>query len=323
MQKSLIAIFLALALTNTFADYSVQNYVKSPVEVASDNETIYTNSNFLTLASITSGNIYILSGNSTPNANVTASSWSLFYRQLNIKTLAVTQNSTAYFTAPVQDLFFCNNYAVGLNVDTDNNITNLRVYQSPLVSGKTSPGRIQLSNNNNSNFLVEPMGIAQIGNIIYVSYYAASNTANITSFTVGATSPGAPLILSSTFDTANRGLTNTVSLAWGESLGSSQLFATWQEAGVLKDAIINVSKGTVTTPTPVPGFDYTTQQSCKAFATDSKFYGEFCLGIGDYPNEYIIFWIRTYGMGNNALIKIANYTTTPPRLKVLFHMGHT
>jgi hypothetical protein len=307
MQKSFIAIALALTLTSAFAGYTFQNYTKAPISVAADNETNFTSTTSLQLASITSGNLYLVSGNYTVNTNVTANSWSLWYRQLNIKTLTATQSYTASFAAPVT-VFYYNNYAWSLNLDNDNGITNLRVYQLPLVSGNTAPGRLTLSNNTNANFTTLPVGTtvgtAQIGNTVYVAYYAANNTVNITSFTVGATAPGTPFTLSTTFDTPL-----SLSLTWGEALGSSQLFAVWKEAGALKDTIINVSKGTFTTPTAVPGYNSANQTSCVAFATDAKLYGEFCTGPSYPPGTNTTYWVRTYGSGNNTVQLIANYFT--------------
>jgi hypothetical protein len=304
MQKPFIAIALALTLTSAFAAYTAQNYAKAPAPAVADSETNFTNTNLLTLASITSGNIYLVSGNITSNANNTntsATSWSLWYRQFNAKTLTTTQNYTASIVAPLLPSFY-NNYAVGFGFDSSSGASNLYAYQIPLTSGATAPGRLQLSNNANVNFTVTYQGLAQIGNTLYVAYLAANNTVNITSFTVGGTTAGTPFNLSTNFDSGS------LSLTWGEALGSSQLFASWTEAGVLKDSIINVSKGTFSTPTAVPGYNNATQTACVSFATDSKLYGEFCRGYSNPPG-FTAYWIRTYGSGNNTLQLIANYTT--------------
>jgi hypothetical protein len=180
---------------------------------------------------------------------------------LNTTTLAGTQNNTASIVAPQQTL---NNYAVGVTVDNSTGASNLWAYQIPLTSGTTTPGRLQLSNNTNINFTVLLVGAAQIGNTVYVAYLAANLTVNITSFIVGATAPGTSFTLSTTFDTLY-----SLSLTWGEALGSSQLFAVWSESGVLKDAVIDVSKRTVATPTVVPGYN-SSNQFCSAFSTDNK-----------------------------------------------------
>jgi hypothetical protein len=306
MQKSFIAIALALTLASAFAGYVPQNYVKAPATVAADTETNFTNSNLLTLASITSGNVFLVSGNFTLNlTNATASNWVLWYRQLNAKTLAATQNYTASISSQLL-VFFSNNYAVGLTVDNDptTNFTNLRAYQTPLTSGTTVPARLTLSSNTNINFTIIPGATAQIGNTVYVSYLAANNTVNITSFTVGGTTPGTPFTLSTSFDTPS-----SLTLTWGEALGSGQLLAVWKEAGVLKDSIINVSKGTFTTPTAVPGYNSANQTACVGFATDAKLYGEFCTGPSYPAGTNTTYWIRTYGTGNNTLLQIANYFT--------------
>jgi hypothetical protein len=193
----------------------------------------------------------------------------------------------------------------------------LYVYQIPLTSGATVPGRLQLSYNNNTNFNITTYErVAQIGNTIYVAYLAASNTLNITSFTAGGTTTGTPFTLSTTYDTSG-----SLSLIWGEALGSSQLFAVWKEGGVLKDSIINVSKGTFSTPTPVPGYNNVTQTSCEAIATDSKLYGELCTGSTTNPTGNTLFWVRTYGSGNNTLLQIANYTTNTSGTPTFFSYG--
>jgi hypothetical protein len=304
MQKSFIAIALALTLTSAFAAYTASNYVAAPVVVAQDSETNFTNASYaLSLASITSGNVYLYAGTYTlANAsNLSSANWNLFYRQLNTKTLAASQNNTASPVAPLS-VIFLNNYVVGFGVDNTTGALNLWAYQAPLTSGATVPGRLQLSNNTNTTFVPLPVGSAVIGNTVYVPYYAANDIANITSFTVGATTPGAPFTLSTSFDTPT-----SLSLTWGEALGSSQLFAVWVENGVLKDAVIDVSKRTVSTPTPVPGYNKTTQ-TCSAIATDKKLYGEFCSG-GDPNNvNYTLFWVRT--TANGTLVQIANYTTS-------------
>ena len=63
---------------------------------------------------------------------------------------------------------------------------------------------------------------------------------NITTFIVGATDPGTSFTLSTTFNTLY-----SLSLTWGEALGSSQLLAVWSENGVLKNSVIDVSKRTI------------------------------------------------------------------------------
>jgi hypothetical protein len=302
MQKFFIAIALALALTSAFAGYSTQNYVKPPVQAAADNETGFTNVSTLTLAAVTSGNVYLVSGNLTLNSNLSLSTWSLFYRQLNIKTLATSQNYNASITAPPV-VFFYNNYVVGLKIDNESNMTNLRAYQAPLASGSTAPARLTLSNNSNSSYGVALLSYQIIGNVVYAAYGSAYLTASINSFTIGSSTTGTSFNLSTTFDTPN-----SLSITWGEALGSSQLFAVWTEAGILKDAIINV-KGTVTTPTAVPGYNSANQTSCVAFATDAKLYGELCTGPSN-PVGNTTYWVRTYGSGNNTLQLIASYNTS-------------
>jgi hypothetical protein len=303
MQKSFIAIALALTLTSAFAAYTPSNFVSGPVVAAADSDTNYTNQTApapLTLASVNSNNLYLVSGNLTANTgNVSASNWNLFYRQLNAKTLAGTQNNSISIVAP-SSISFSNNYAIGFAVDNSTGFFNLYAYQTPLTTGTVVPGRIQLSNNTNVNFTVTFLGTQQIGNTIYVFYVAANNTANFTSFTVGATTLGPQYTLSSTFDTPN-----SFSVTWGEALGSSQVFAVWIENKVLKDAVINVAKGTVPTPTVIPGYNSSLQAACQAVATDKSLYGEFCVGV-DSVSLNILYFVRT--TTNGSLIQIANYT---------------
>jgi hypothetical protein len=322
MQKSFIAIALALTLTSAFAAYTAQNYVTNPVVVAQDTETNFTNQTntntpkgSLNLASITPGNIFLYAGNLTENpANVSASNWNLFYRQLNSKTLLATSNNSASPLAPAS-VFFYNNYVVGFGVDTSSSgNSNLWAYQVPLTSGTTGPARLQLSNNTNSNFTVyPPLGVVMIGNAVYVAYLTGNitNSTNITSFTVGATTPGAPFTLTTALDAGS------LSLTWGEALGSSQLFAVWSENGVLKDSVINVNSRTVGTPVVVPGYNGTAQ-ACRGFATDKTLYGEFCFG-GDAASGNILYWVRT--TANGTLIQIANYSSNTSTFSAIAPYG--
>jgi hypothetical protein len=300
MQKSFIAIALALTLTSAFAAYTASNYVTTPISVAADNDTSYTNQSAISLASITSGNVYLYAGSFTfANAsNRSAASWSLFYRQLNTKSLLSTANNSATPVAPAVALFL-NNYVYGFGFDTSSGAPNLYVYQTPLSNGTTTPGRIQLSNNTNVNWTVTYLASQAIGNIVYVVYGAANLTANITSFTIGSTTPGTPFTLSTSFDTPI-----SLSLAWGEALGSKQIFAVWIENSVLKDAVINVGKGTVGTVTVVPGYNSSNQQACTAIATDTSLYGEFCLGV-NLVNLTVTYYVRT--TANGTLVQVATY----------------
>jgi len=63
MQKSFFAIALAITLTSAFAAYTASNYVTAPVSVAADSDTNFTNQSSLSLASITSGDVYLVSEN--------------------------------------------------------------------------------------------------------------------------------------------------------------------------------------------------------------------------------------------------------------------
>jgi hypothetical protein len=300
MQKSFIAIALALTLTSAFAAYTATNYVTAPISVAADSDTNYTNQTALGLASITSGNVYLYSGTVTLNTNnASANNWNLFYRQLNTKSLSTTNNNTASPVAPLT-VFFLNNYVIGFGSDNSTGAVNLYVYQTPLTSGTATPGRLQLSNNTNANWTtVSAVAYAAIGNTIYVAYSAANLTANITSFTVGATAPGTPFTFSTSFDTPN-----SLALTWGEALGSSQLFALWVENGVLKDAVVDVSKKTVGTVTPIPGFNSTNTPIWLPFVTDKKLYGEVLIGF-NLTSGTIFYYVRT--TANGTVVQVAAY----------------
>jgi hypothetical protein len=316
MQKSFIAIALALTLTSAFAAYTATNYVAAPVTVAADTDTNFTTTGLLTLASITSGNVYLVSGNVTININTTntsALSWNLWYRQLNSKTLAASQNYTVTIVAPLAPSFY-NNYVYGFGSDNSSGSFNLYAYQIPLTGG-TGPARLQLSSNTNNTFnTVTVQGLAQIGNTVYVAYLATSNQVNITSFTVGGTTIGTSFILSTTY--SNPG---TLSLTWGEALGSSQIFALWQENGSLKDAVINVSKGTVGTVTVIPGWNSSIQQASAPFVTDKTLYGEFFFGPDSTNGSYTNFWLRT--TANGTLVRVANYSRATSKFGGLISYG--
>jgi hypothetical protein len=320
MQKSFIAIALALTLTSAFAGYTAQNYVRNLTVVAADNDTSYISSQTnLTLVSVTPGNVYLYAASFTPvTNNITLNNWSLFYRQLNIKTLAAAQNYTATIIAPVI-IYFLNNYAFGFAVDNATGLPNVYAYQLPLTSGTTGPTRLQLSNNTNPSFTPQYVAYAQIANTIYVAYYGASNSTNITSFTVGATAPETPFTLSTTFDTPY-----SLSLTWGEALGSNQLFALWIEYGVLKDAVVDVSKKTVATPTviptptPVPGYNTSTSVSCSPFVTDKTLYGELCRAT-NFTLGTTFYWVRTNS--NSTLTPIINYPSNTSTFYTLAPYG--
>jgi hypothetical protein len=82
IQKSFIAIVLALTLTSAFADYTASNYEIAPVLVVTDGETSFTKMSNLILVSLTPGSLHLLSANVTLNtANESSNNWNLFYRQ--------------------------------------------------------------------------------------------------------------------------------------------------------------------------------------------------------------------------------------------------
>jgi hypothetical protein len=301
MQKSIIAIALALTLTCAFASYTPNNYIKAPVTVIQDSETNYTSGNLtgspLILASVTVGNLFLVAQNYSPSTvNTSANSFAVFYRQLDSKALTTTgSNLTANFTA-TPTVKYINNYVVSFAVENDTGIPQVRAYQVPLTGGAALP-RLTLSSNTFANVSVTPVGYGYISKTIYVfTLYSNKNRVNVTSFTVGGSALGSlEWIFSESFN-------SSLSLAWGESLSSSQLFATWIDNSVLKDSIVDLSKGAVT-PNTVNGWN--ANYVCSAFATDKKWYGDLCYAA-DTPSATTTYYVRS---ANTTLIQLANYTT--------------
>jgi hypothetical protein len=301
MQKSFVAIAFALTVSCAFAAFSTNAYVKAPVAVTQDTDYNFTNMSNLGLAAITIGDVYLLSSNVTINtANGSANSWSIWYKKLDAKTLSTGANSTATFTAPVLT-FYYNNYAVSISGDNDTNTPQLRAYQVPLTGGAALP-RITLTSNTNQSWVPGFAAMGMIGKTIYVFHLAANQKVNITNFQVGASTLGSmEFTMTSTYDTTS------LSVVWGESLGSSQLFAVWVENGVLKDTIVDVSKGTVA-PVTVGAYDKT--YSCSAYATDKKWFGELCMAINATQGT-VNYYIRT---NTTSLAPMANYFTNTSSL---------
>jgi len=270
MQKTFIAIALALTLTCAFAYTNpiTAGYVKAPVSVVADSEVNFTNSSGIQLVSATIGELDILAANVTANLqNLSANTWNTVYRKLDGKALTASTNSTSTFTSGLT-AFFLNGYVVSLGTDNDtNNVPQISVYQTP-ISGGNALARIFASSNNNTSWTPKLASIAIISKTVYVFYLALnnSNQVNVTNFVVG----GSKGSLEFTLTTAYNG---SLSVAWGEALGSSQLFANWIDGTVLKDGQIDVSKGTVTAN--VVGA-WVSGYVCHAFSTDKKWFGDLC-----------------------------------------------
>jgi len=302
MQKSFVAIALALTLSCAVATYTASNYVKAPVSVTQDTDYNFTNMSNLGLASITIGEVYLLSTNVTLNTgNLSANNWNIWYKKLDTKTLSTGANSTATFTAPILT-FYYNNYAVSISGDNDTNTPQLRAYQVPLTGGAALP-RITLTSNMNQTFTPVFAGMGMIGKTIYVFHQAAFQKVNVTNFQVGASTMGTlEFTLTTAFDTPA-----SLSVVWGESLGSSQLFAAWVENQVLKDSVVDVSKGTVS-PVAVGAYDKT--YACSAYATDKKWYGELCMSVNITEGT-----VKYYARSNTtSLLPLASYFTNTSTL---------
>jgi len=294
MQKTLIAIVLALTLTGAFGQYTTQNYVKGPVVVAADNEFVSVG-NFPLLASITVGDIYFVAGNVSVNTNnASANSWNIWYNKLDPESLTVTANNTASFVAP-KTIFYYNNYAVGFGSDNDSSIPQIRAYQIPLASGAAIP-RLTVSTNTNATYTPTIAQTAMIGGVVYIFYNAANQKVNVTNFAVGSSTVGTPeFTLSTTFDTPQ-----SLSVAWSQTLGSNQLFAVWTENGVLLDSVLDVSKGIVGNLTTVLGCSNNSCY-CTTYNTDGRWYGVICRNF--YSNSLYI------TKDTNYLVPLTNYST--------------
>jgi hypothetical protein len=312
MQKSLIAIALALTLSSAFAAYTATNYVKAPQPVAADNETNFTNGN-LSLASIQVGGVYLVSQNFTANPNnVSAGNYNIWYKQLDAKALTAGTVTTTAIVAPATVNYY-NNYAWAIAPETANNITNLYVYQLPLMSGTTGPARLQLTNYTaNNTYTPLFQTFAPIGKTVYVAYVSANQTVTVTNFFAGTSTVGTPFTLTTSYDTLS-----TLSLTWGEALGSNQLLAVWKENGALKDSVLDVSKGTAGTPTVIQGYNDTLHK-CAAYVTDKKQYGEVCYATNATANT-TTYWVRS--TANSTLVPYATYTTNTNMYNALIPYG--
>jgi hypothetical protein len=307
MQKSFIAIALALTLTCTFAAYSpiAAGYVKAPQSVAGDNESNFTNSGTLGLISATIGELDLLGANSSAGTTATTSSWAAAYRKLDGKALTASTNSSVSFNAGNLQVGYFNGYAVSYTIENDgSSIPQVSVYQTPL-NGGAALGKIVVSSNTNANYTPSVIAWTIISKTVYV-FYNASATANgtiiqinVTNFAVGGAKGSLEFNLTTAYSSG-------LNVVWGEALGSNQLFANWIEGGVLKDATVDLSKGTATT-TVVNGWN--SSFACTVFSTDKKFFGDICF----YTNAAAFttsYYVRASNTTLTLLVTNATNTTT-------------
>lgn len=288
MQRTYVAIALALAMTCAFAAVTPSNYVKPPVQVVQDSETIFTNGSNSTgatsilLTSATVGDLYVVAQWRNLTAqNTSAYLWSVFMKKIATKDLSVSTNtSLSSFNDPTS-IFYYNNYVLAFGADNDTGIPALRAYQQPLSGGAALP-RLTVSTNTNNTWYPSPASIAAIGKNIYIFYLAADKKMNVTSFTLGGSVGTNEFTLTSAFESG-------LQTIWGEALSTSQVFASWIEGGVLKDAVVDVSKATSTINT-VGGWN--SNLTCVLYTTDKKWYGELCT-IVDTTYKTFNYTIRT------------------------------
>jgi len=307
MQRTFVAIALALTLTCAFAAYTPQNFVKAPQQVVDNSDTNFTNmTGGIGLASVTIGDIYIIGQNYTVNKdNSSNGNWAIWLRKLDAKSLTSGANTSYTFTQP-QSTFYYNNYAVAITGDNDTGIPQLRVYQQPLTGG-AALGRLTPTTNTNASWFPLPAGAAMIGKNVYMFYVAANQKINVTSFTIGGTVGTNEFTLTTAY---TAGLT----VAWGEALSTSQVFAAWIETETLKDAVIDLSKGTFT-PSTVGAYDKA--YACSAYATDKKYYGELCSKT-NFTEGTVNYYIRT---NTTSLVSFFNGFTNTSTLAGAYAYG--
>jgi hypothetical protein len=306
-----VAIVLALTLSCAFATITPNNYVKAPVSVCQDSENNFTNMTSLILASITPGNLFLVSqSNFTSTGNTSATNWNIWYRQLDAKTLSSGANNTASFQNTWYVSYY-NNYVYSLATDNDTGIPSLRVYQASLTGGASLP-RLTLSSNTNSSFQPFSVGTISISKTVYVFYLAAFNKVNTTSFVVGGSVGSLEFTFSSAYDTPNQQL----SLAWGESLGNSLVFAVWIQNGCYISRVVDLSHGNTymeggLLSNCISGGYGAVFDQCWAYATDKKWYGALCSTLNSTTG------ITNYYIGTNITMLVSslvNYSTNTSSL---------
>lgn len=307
MRNTFVAIALALTLYSAFAIFSTKNFIKAPFTVVQDSDTNFTNKTYIALASITGGDLHLVSQLFSYNSgNSSANNWNLWWRKIDTKTLTtIGDNSTAQFTAPVL-LYYYNGYAVGIGSDNDTNTPQLRAYQIPLTGGSPLP-RLQISSNTDQSFTPNNLESVMIGKTFYVFYLAADKKVNVTSFQIGSGAIGTEFTLSTVMDKPN-----SLNVKWGEALNKNQILAVWVENNVLKEAIVDVSKGTVTT-TDVGSFDKS--YSCSSYVTDKKFYGALC---SDGTLTNVTYYVRT---NTTSLAPLVTYPRTTSTVSEMLAYG--
>jgi len=303
MQKSFIAIALALTLTCAFASSNPLAYVKAPVSVAGNNESNFTNSAFLQLASVNIGELDLVGANTTKGGNATTNAWTTAYRKLDGKALTATTNSSFTFTGGLYATTYVNGYAISYTNENDtNNVPQVFVYQAP-INGGAALSRIAVTSNLNNAWTPLVIGSGLISKTVYI-FYTATNTSNSTAYQVNVTN----FVVGGAKGTQDFNITTSytggLTVAWGEALGSNQLFAAWMEGTNFKDATIDVSKGTATVTT-VNG--WTVNLTCGAFSTDKKWFGDFCFDAKTTPGNTTI----SVRASNTTITQLAsNFTNT-------------
>jgi hypothetical protein len=308
MQKSFIAIALALTLTCTFAAYNPSaGYIKAPQTVAGDNESNFTNSAYLQLASVNVGELDLLGTNSTAGATVAINSWTAAYRKLDSKALTASTNSSVAFTGGLSlaQVYYVNGYVVSFAYENDaSNNPQISVYQTPVSGGATIP-KLTLTSNNYSWWNPKVLQAVTISKTVYVFYTAANTSSttfqvNVTNFVAGGAKGTQDFNITTAYTTG-------LGVVWGEALGSSQLFANWIEGGVLKDATIDLSKQTATASI-VAG--WTVNFTCTVFSTDKKLFGDLCFDAITNPGNTTFYAKTNTNTTLNRLVTNATNTTT-------------
>jgi hypothetical protein len=305
MQKILIAFAFALAISTAFAGFTANSaWPKTLTQIVQDTDYNFTNVSAasLNLLVTNAGEISLINLNNTAQStNMSAFGWTAWWKTINSKTLTGGSNTSLAWTAPVP-AFIGNGYIVSLGGDNDTGIPLLRAYQQPLAGG-AALGRITVGSNANATYMPSVVGAANIGKTIYIFYQAANQKVNVTSFTVGGAASTTEYTITSAYDA------NTFAGVWGEALSTSQVQAVWSEAGVLKDALIDVTKGTVSA-NAITGWN--TSYSCRPYSTDKKWYGTFCqMMVATTVNGTTTTNLQTYVRNaTSALFQLASYNAS-------------
>jgi len=271
MQKICIAIVLALAMTSVTADFTVTTagWVKVPVGICNDTETVCTNVSTITLVGLTSSDVNLAAYNAAvpvAAANTSSSTWSVYTKAIITKDLSSTANTTYPFKA-AEESSLSYGFAIVAKTENVSGLFNVFLYQTKLVGAAELP-RVQVTNNTNVNFTPFTYGLSVSTKTIFIFYSVVANKINATSYAIGTATQGKELTLTS----ANN---DSILIAAGEALSSSQLFTTWKESPtVLKSAIVDFSSGVLSNAADIGGYNNT--WACAPYSTDKKYYGVWC-----------------------------------------------